>query len=79
MKDEKIIARIPRSASKELVVRTAIYWNINIVDIRWYENGKPTRKGVRVNQDEAKTLITALKKVNVNGSEQTLDKENYEE
>ena len=63
MKDEKIIARIPRDANNELVVRTATYWNIDIVDMRWHENGNPTRKGLRVNLDEANTLLKALKKI----------------
>ena len=79
MKDEKIIARIPRSASQELLVRTAVYWNIEIVDLRWYENGNPTRKGIRINKDEAKILMAALRKVMKNGSEQTLDEESDEE
>ena len=79
MKDEKIIARIPRSASQELLVRTASYWNIDIVDLRWYENGNPTRKGIRINMDEAKILMTALRKAIKNGSEQALDEESDEE
>ncbi len=62
MKDERIIARFPRNASQELMVRTGNYWNISIVDMRWYENGNPTRKGVRVNIDEAKKLVRALQK-----------------
>jgi hypothetical protein len=60
VKDEKIIARIPRNANDELVIRTFNYWNINVVDMRWYNNGNPTRKGLRVNFDEAKTLIKAI-------------------
>jgi len=44
MKDERIIARIPRNAADELVIRTANFWNIDIIDMRWYKNGEPTRK-----------------------------------
>ena len=62
MNDEKIIARIPRNATQELVVRTGNYWNIDILDIRWYENGKVYRKGMRVNMKEAKKLLRAVQK-----------------
>ena len=62
MNDEKIIARIPRNATQELVVRTGNYWNIDILDIRWYENGKVSRKGMRVNMKEAKKLLRAVQK-----------------
>jgi hypothetical protein len=63
MNNEKIIARIPRSATQELVVRTGEYWNIEIVDMRWYNNGSVTRKGLRVNMEEAITLVRALEKI----------------
>ena len=60
MKDEIIIARIPRNVNEEIVVRTATTWNINIVDVRWYKNGNPTQKGVRLNEDEFPLLLKAL-------------------
>ncbi len=63
MKDEKIIVRIPRNATSELVVRTAEYWNIPIVDLRWYTDGKPTRKGIRMNMDELEHLGKAINKI----------------
>jgi hypothetical protein len=63
MNNEKIIARIPRSATQELVVRTGEYWNIEIVDMRWYNNGSVSRKGLRVNMEEALTLVRALEKI----------------
>lgn len=63
MNNEKIIARIPRSATQELVVRTGEYWNIEIVDMRWYNNGTVSRKGLRVNMEEAITLVRALEKI----------------
>ena len=63
MDNEKIIARIPRNATQELVVRTGVYWKINVVDMRWHTNGNITRKGLRVNMEEAKTLLRALHKV----------------
>tara|TARA_R110001592_G_scaffold161715_5_gene394453 strand:+ start:189 stop:440 length:252 start_codon:yes stop_codon:yes gene_type:complete len=63
MSDEKIIARVPRDANNELVIRTLTYYNIKVVDMRWYSNGKPTRKGLRVNQDEVIYLNKAIKKI----------------
>tara|TARA_R110002020_G_scaffold125802_1_gene283224 strand:+ start:415 stop:660 length:246 start_codon:yes stop_codon:yes gene_type:complete len=63
MKDEKIIVRIPRNATSELVVRTAEYWNIPIVDLRWYADGKPSRKGIRMNMDELQHLSKAINKI----------------
>lgn len=62
MNEETIIARIPRNATDEIVVRTGVYWNINILDVRWYKNGSPTQKGIRVNKDEAKALLKAMQK-----------------
>lgn len=63
MNNEKIIARIPRSATQELVVRTGEYWNIDIIDMRWYNNGSVSRKGLRVNMEEAVILVRALEKI----------------
>ena len=63
MNNEKIIARIPRNATQELVVRTGEYWNIEIIDMRWYNNGSVSRKGLRVNMEEAITLVRALEKI----------------
>jgi hypothetical protein len=74
MKDEKIIARIPRNATQELVVRTGNYWSIDIVDLRWYNNGTPSHKGTRVNMKEAKSLLRSLQKIVDNyGSESEED------
>jgi len=42
MKNERIVVRVPRSATTELLVVTGNYWNIDVLDIRWYENGKPS-------------------------------------
>lgn len=62
MKNERIVVRVPRSATTELLVVTGNYWNIDVLDIRWYENGKPTKKGIRMNIDEAKSLNKALRR-----------------
>ena len=63
MKDEKIIVRVPRNGNEELTVRTGNYWNVDIVDIRWYANGTPTKKGVRMNIEEMKDVAKALNKI----------------
>ena len=63
MKDEKIIVRVPRNGNEELTVRTGNYWNVDIVDIRWYANGTPTKKGVRMNMEEMKDVAKALNKI----------------
>jgi|TARA_B100000035_G_scaffold187662_1_gene160152 hypothetical protein len=76
MKNERIVVRVPRSATTELLVVTGNYWNIDVLDIRWYENGKPTKKGIRMNIDEAKSLNKALRRalndnINTNNEERT--------
>ena len=77
MKDERIIARIPRNAADEVVVRKANFWNIDIIDIRWYKDGNPTRKGIRVNMKEAKVMLQAIKKAmsDENGNEERDEEE----
>ena len=60
LKNERIVARIPRSATTELLVITGNYWNVDVLDIRWYENGRPTRKGVRMNLVEANTVRQSI-------------------
>ena len=72
MNNERTIARIPRNANQELVIRTGKYWNIDILDIRWYNNGNPTQKGARVNMDEAQKLLRAIQKaVNENDKQES--------
>lgn len=78
MKNERIVVRIPRSATTELLVITGNYWNIDVLDIRWYENGKPTKKGVRMNIDEAESLNKALRRI-LNDNINTNTKERIEE
>lgn len=57
------IGRIIRNATSECQIRVGSYWKIDVVDIRWYSDGQPTRKGVRINMDELPTLIKALTKI----------------
>ncbi len=77
VEDEAIIARIPRDASTELIIKTFTYWRVKVLDIRWHNNGKPTIKGVRCNMDEAKPLLKALQKAvgDTNENEQKLNED----
>ena len=52
LKDSEIRGRIARSAIDEVIVEKGRYWNIDVVDIRWYKDGKATSKGIRVNMKE---------------------------
>lgn len=63
MKEENILARIPRNASEELIIKEGVYWNLKVLDIRWFTNGRPTKKGVRMNIDEGRILYNALRRI----------------
>ena len=52
-----------RNSTDEILVKTGEYYNIKVLDIRWHSNNKPTRKGIRLNMEEAKTLLNILKRV----------------
>ncbi len=69
MKDEKIILRIARDATNEMVVRTGNFYNIDIVDIRWHVNSQPTKKGIRMNMKEMEDVHKALEKILRNRNE----------
>ena len=69
MKDEKIILRIARDATNEMIVRTGNFYNIDIVDIRWHVNSKPTKKGIRMNMEEMRDVHKALDKILRNKNE----------
>lgn len=62
--DFEVKGRIPRTATQEIKVKTGTYWNIPIVDIRWYDGDKPTRKGIRINMTELKHLVNILGRIN---------------
>jgi len=61
--DFEIIVRIPRNATSELLVKTGTYWKTDVVDVRWYSDGKPTKKGIRINMEELSMLVKALIKI----------------
>ena len=61
--DWKIIARIQRDSNNEVIVKSGKYWKLDVVDLRWFNNGKHTKKGLRVNMEEAVLLSKALNKI----------------
>ena len=61
MSELQIVGRIVRNSTDEVIVKTGTYWNIEVVDIRWFKNNKPT-KGIRLNKDEAKLLLDILRR-----------------
>tara|TARA_R110000824_G_scaffold35603_6_gene111451 strand:+ start:1167 stop:1397 length:231 start_codon:yes stop_codon:yes gene_type:complete len=57
------VVRVPRNATQEILVRTGTYWNKEVIDIRLYSDGNPTRKGIRFNTDELINITKALVKI----------------
>tara|TARA_R110001592_G_scaffold31060_3_gene110100 strand:- start:905 stop:1126 length:222 start_codon:yes stop_codon:yes gene_type:complete len=57
-----VIGTIVRDATMDCKVKRGKYWNIEVLDIRWFKNDKPTNKGVRLNMEEAKTLLDILRR-----------------
>ena len=43
-------------------IKKGKYWNIEVLDIRWFKNDKPSNKGIRLNMEEAKTLLDILRR-----------------
>ena len=62
-KELETVLRIPRNATMEMIVKTGQYYKIDVLDIRWHSDGKPTRKGIRMNMDELDHLLQALNKI----------------
>lgn len=62
MSDLRNIGTIPRDSDKEILVKAGTYWNVEVVDIRWFDNDKPTRKGIRLNRKEAEQLLIILRR-----------------
>ena len=53
---------IVRDANMECKIKRGKYWNIEVLDIRWYGNNKPTNKGIRLNMEEAELLKQILRR-----------------
>ena len=63
MSDElEVIGTIVRDAVTDCKIKKGKYWNIEVLDIRWFRNDKPTNKGIRLNVDEAKLLLDILRR-----------------
>ena len=73
----EVRGRIQRTATQEIKITTGTYWNIPIVDIRWHENDKPTRKGIRINMTELRHLVNILGGIN-DGERTRIEESNQE-
>ena len=63
MSDElEVVGTIVRDAVMDCKIKRGTYWNIEVFDIRWFRNDKPTNKGIRLNIEEAKTLLDILRR-----------------
>ena len=63
MTDElQVIGTIIRDALMECKIKKGKYWNIEVLDIRWFKDNKPTNKGIRLNMEEAKLLLSILRR-----------------
>ena len=52
MTDElQVIGTIIRDALMECKIKKGKYWNIEVLDIRWFKDNKPTIKGIRLNME----------------------------
>ena len=63
MKEENILEIIARNACEVFIINVGVYWNLKVLDIRWFTNGRPTKKGVRMNIDEGRILYNALRRI----------------
>ena len=68
-----LLGRIPRNAKEEWKVVKGRWAKNDYVDIRLYENNRPTRKGARLNLEELMVLKQILRKVNLGDEENDMD------
>ncbi len=57
-----VVGRVVRDSRQEALVKRGVYWNIEVLDIRWFKDDKPTNKGIRLNIEEAKLLLQILRR-----------------
>jgi len=60
--DFVIIGRIVRDAENECLIKKGVYWKLDVIDVRWFKNDRPTNKGIRLNRKEAVKLLKILKR-----------------
>ena len=77
LKNEEVKGRIARSAVDEIMIKTGRYWNIDIVDIRLYKDGKHTSKVIRMNMTELGHLYNILGRI-VDGEQKRSGENNSE-
>ena len=56
------VGRIVRDATTDCLIKKGKWWNIEVIDVRWLKNDKPTNKGIRLNLDEARQLMKILRR-----------------
>ena len=61
-KEMPVVGRVVRDATQEVLVKRGVYWNIEVLDVRWFRDDKPTNKGIRLNIEEAKLLLQILRR-----------------
>lgn len=60
MSELELRGTIVRNQTDEILVHAGKYGSFDVVDIRWYINDKPNRKGIRMNKEEMKKLHVIL-------------------
>jgi hypothetical protein len=63
LSDLTLQGRVARNASDDIQIFAGDYWNKKVIDIRWYNDDKPTKKGIRMNVDEAKKVHSILTRI----------------
>ena len=63
MSNLELRGTIVRSDTDEILIHAGKYGSFNVVDIRWYINDKPQRKGIRMNMEEMKDLHIILDRI----------------
>ena len=56
------VGRIVRDATTDCLIKKGKWGNIEVIDVRWFKNDKPTNKGIRLNLDEARQLMKILRR-----------------
>ena len=63
MSELTLQGRVARNATDEIQIFSGEYWKKQVLDLRWYSDDKPTKKGIRMNLDEATKVHAILTRV----------------
>lgn len=63
MSELTLQGRVARNATDEIQIFSGEYWKKQVIDLRWYSDDKPTKKGIRMNLDEATKVHAILTRV----------------